>query len=160
VKLDSLLANGALSRRRDVSISHLSRFRREKYTRKELIMMRTIFRITIVCFLAVSLAQVALPQQVANVAGKWEVIIKMPDRTVTEQWTIQQENNKLTGMVKRDSGEVPMTGEVSTLEFRASVMDGDMQYKVLATIDTDSHTMDGAVRMGKNEYLWSAKRPK
>jgi hypothetical protein len=123
-------------------------------------MKRTVIRLAIMCLCAVWFAQVATTQQVADVAGKWEVTIKMPDHIVTEQWTIQQDNSKLTGMVKRDTGEVPMTGEVSTLEFRADVKDGDKQYKVLASIDNDSHTMDGAVRMGKNEYLWSAKRPK
>ena len=123
-------------------------------------MNRIAVRLAIISLFVVSLAQVALTQQAADVAGKWDVTIKMPDRTVTEQWTIQQSNGKLTGMVKRDTGEVPMTGEVTPLEFRADVKDGDKQYKVLATIDNDAHTMDGAVRMGKNEYLWSAKRPK
>jgi hypothetical protein len=123
-------------------------------------MKRIAIRLAILSVFAVSLAHIAATQQAADVAGKWVITIKMPDRNVTEEWTIKQENSKLTGMVKRDSGEVPMTGEVSTLEFRANVMDGDKQYKVLATIDTDSHTMDGAVRMGSNEYLWSAKRPK
>jgi hypothetical protein len=118
----------------------------------------TAFRLAILCFVAMSFAQFASSQQAANVAGKWDVTVRMPDRTVNEQWTIQQENAKITGTVKGEAGEQPMKGEISEVNFRADVGTGEKQYKVLATIDND--TMDGAVRMGKNEYLWSAKRSK
>jgi hypothetical protein len=121
-------------------------------------MKKTAIHLAFLCFIAVSYAQVAATQQVAKIAGKWDVTVKMPDKVVSEQWNIQQDSGKITGTVKRAGGELPLTGEVTATSFRADVKDGDMQYKVLAAVDND--TMDETVRMGKNEYLWSAKRVK
>ena len=38
------------------------------------------------------------------------------------------------------------------------VTDGDMKYQVVGTVADDNGAMDGTIRMGKHEYLLSAKR--
>ena len=122
-------------------------------------------RIAILCFFVLSLAQVASSQKLANIAGKWDVTIRMraPSRLVNEQWTIQQKGQEFTGMVKATSGEHPLTFEVNDVRMRAMFKVGDMYHKVIATVDGD--VMDGSLTIEapsgqKDEYIWSAKRNK
>lgn len=127
-------------------------------------MKTSAIRVAILCFLAVAFAQLASSQaKPANVAGKWDVTVTMPGQSVSEQWTVQQTGNKLTGMVKTPDGEMPMTGEINGVNFRGYLKNGDKDVKVVATVSGD--TIDGAVTIGNHgskdekEYLWSAKRP-
>ena len=75
-----------------------------------------------------------------------------------EKWSFQQEGGKVTGTAKGDRGELAVTGTFESAFLRVDEKDGDMLYKVRATYDSDS--LDGSITMGKNEYLWSAKRVK
>jgi hypothetical protein len=97
-------------------------------------------------------------QKAAGVAGKWDVTIRMPDRSVSEQWTIQQKGNGITATAKGER-ELPVAGSIDGAFLRVTVTDGNQQYRVRATVDGDA--MDGSVTYGKGkEYLWSAKRSK
>ena len=111
-----------------------------------------------VLFLVAVLAvQQASAQKIANVAGTWVAVTKMPDRNINEQWTIQQSGDKLTGTVKSDHGELSFTGTIDDVGFfRVDIKDGDMLYKVRATLDNDS--LDGSITMGNKEHIWSAKK--
>src|SRR6516165_2392261 len=42
-----------------------------------------------------------------NVAGTWNVTVRMPGGAVKEQWTIQQKGTAVTGTAKGDHGELP-----------------------------------------------------
>ena len=122
-------------------------------------MRRTAIHIAILCFFIVSFAQLASAQQVANVAGKWDVTIRMPDKTVSEQWTILVDRaGNVTATVKGTSGELKVKGEVNAVFLRVDYKVGDLDHKVRATVD--GNEMDGSVTMGKKEYVWSAKRSK
>ena len=122
-------------------------------------------RIAFLCFLVLSLVQVASSQKLANIAGKWDVTIRWrnPSRLVKEQWTIQQKGTDFTGMVKTDAGEHPLTFEVNDVRMRAMFEVGEMYHKVIATLDGDD--LDGSLTIEapsgqKDEYIWSAKRNK
>ena len=122
-------------------------------------MKRTAMLLAVLCSFAVTLAEITSAQKLANVAGRWEVTIRMPDGAVTEQWSIRQSGGKITGTAKGTRGELPVTGTVEGAFLRVEVKDGDMQYKVRATVDNDA--MDGSITLGRSrEYLWFAKRPK
>jgi hypothetical protein len=93
----------------------------------------------------------------ANVAGKWNVTIRMPGRGVNEEWTIQQKGTAVTGTAKGEHGELPVSGTIEGAFFRVTVKDGDKQYKVRATVDGSE--MDGSITFGIGDArLWFAKR--
>jgi len=122
-------------------------------------MKRTAINFAILCFFVVSVAQAASAQQVAKIAGKWDVTIRMPDHNVSEQWTMQQDRSgNVTATVKGSGGEQKVTGEVNNVLLRFDYKVGDADYKIRATVDGD--TMDGSVTIGKKEYIWSAKKSK
>ena len=95
----------------------------------------------------------------ANVAGKWNVTVRMPAGPVTEEWTIQQKGTTVTGTAKGQHGAMPVMGTVEGEFFRVSVKDGAKEVKIRATVDGDS--MDGSVTLGVGDsHLWFAKRAK
>lgn len=113
-------------------------------------------RAVIVLLLTAVFALAAPP---ANVAGKWNVTIRMPGGPVTEEWTIQQNGAMVTGTAKGQHGELPVSGAVEGAFFRVSVKDGDKQIKVRATVDGPA--MDGSATFGLGDSrLWFAKRAK
>jgi hypothetical protein len=108
------------------------------------------------CILAVALAVSA--QGTQQITGTWDVTINNPERMINEQWIVQQDGEKLTGKVKNVRGELPLEGTLEGTTLRVQVTNGDMQYVIHATVTGDS--MDGTIKMGKNEFLWRAKRAK
>jgi hypothetical protein len=126
---------------------------------EEIRMMRIAIRLGILCCVLTLLAQFAFSQQIANVTGKWNVTIRMPDKNVTEQWTITQDKSgNVAATIKTPGGEQKVTGEVNNVLLRFDYKIGEMEHKIRATVDKDE--MDGSVTMGKKEYVWSAKRAK
>jgi len=124
-------------------------------------MKRTPILLTVVCFLVVALAQIALAQAVkpVNVTGSWDVTTRLPTGNVNEKWTIRQDGEKITGTVKGPQGEAPVEGAmVDKIFFRVSVKATDAEHLIRATAEKDS--MDGSITIGRAEYLWSAKRSK
>jgi hypothetical protein len=122
-------------------------------------MKTTAVVLSFVCLCTLTWQRVASAQRPAGVAGKWDVTIRMPDRTVNEQWTIQQAAKAITATAKGERGELPVSGSIDGAFLRVTVKDGDKQYKVRATVDGDA--MDGSITFEKSkEYLWQAKRSK
>jgi hypothetical protein len=122
-------------------------------------MHRAVVVLSLACAFALTFSPIgAIAASGAAVAGKWDVTIRMPDRTVNEQWTIQQKGNVITATAKGER-ELPVAGSVDATFLRVTVTDGTQQYKVRATVDGDA--MDGSITYGKGkEYLWHAKRAK
>ena len=116
--------------------------------------MKTTLVLALMWVVAVTLQVSA--QKAVGVAGKWDVTIRMPDRSVSEQWTIQQKGSAITATAKGER-ELAVAGSIDGAFFRVTVTDGSQQYRVRATVDGDA--MDGSITYGKGkEYLWSAKR--
>jgi len=95
----------------------------------------------------------------ANMVGSWNVTIHSTiEGILTEQWTLTQDGAKITGGVKSKSGEATLEGSLNGAIFLGAITDGDKKYAVRGTaVDND---FDGTIRMGKNEFLLSAKRSK
>jgi hypothetical protein len=119
-------------------------------------------RITVIVLLltssfAVSSKLVAADGKPADVAGNWDVTIRMPVGPVSEHWTIRQKGTVVTATAKTGHGELPVSGTIEGAFFRVTVKDGDKQYKVRATVD--GADMDGSITLGVGDsHLWFAKR--
>ena len=50
-----------------------------------------------------------MEQQTANVTGKWDVTIRMPDKNVTEQWTITQDKSGNVAATIKTAGGATVT---------------------------------------------------
>jgi hypothetical protein len=96
---------------------------------------------------------------IANMVGSWNVTIHSTvEGILSEQWTVTQDGAKITGGVKTKDGNATLEGSLSGAIFLGDVTDGDKKYTVRGTaVDND---FDGTIRMGKNEFLLSAKRSK
>jgi hypothetical protein len=131
-------------------------------------MKRTAILLTVLCFFAVTFAHLAVAQQKSgpvekafNVAGNWDVTVRMPTGKVMEKWTIKQVGDKITATSKGpDGADMPVTGEIVTrIFFRVSQKASDTERLIRATIN-DNNSMDGSVTIGTAEHLWSATRSK
>jgi hypothetical protein len=120
--------------------------------------MRSLVIALSICFvLGAQLRRLGAEQKPTTVAGQWNVTIRMPGRTVSEQWIIRQKGAAVTGTTKTEHGEFPVSGTVEGAFFRVTVQDGRKQYKVRATVDGDA--MDGSITLGVGDArLWFAKR--
>jgi hypothetical protein len=96
---------------------------------------------------------------VANMVGIWNVTIHSTiEGILTEQWTVKQDGDKITGAVKSKNGDSTLEGSLSGAILLGAITDGDKKNVVRGTaVDND---FDGTIRMGKNEFLLSAKRSK
>jgi hypothetical protein len=120
-------------------------------------MKTTACVVSLACVFSLTFERMVSAQKAAaGIAGKWEVTIRMPDKSVSELWTIQQKGSAITATAKGER-ELPVAGSIDAAFLRVTVTDGTQQYKVRATID--GNAMDGSITYGKGkEYLWHAKR--
>jgi hypothetical protein len=104
-------------------------------------------------------SDVAAAIPAANMVGSWNVTIHSTiEGILTEQWTVQQDGDKITGTVKSKNGDLTLEGSLSGAILLGAITDGDKKFVVRGTaVDND---FDGTIRMGKNEFLLSAKRSK
>jgi hypothetical protein len=128
-------------------------------------MIKIASHLTVVCLLALSFAPAAFAQKIeqqADFSGTWQVTVRMRGKTITEQWTLKQTGDKITGTIKGPNGELPVTGEVNLMVLRATYKVGDVPHRVGATLYENE--MDGSVvlenadRAKQQQFLWSAKR--
>jgi len=125
-------------------------------------MKRTAILLTVLCFFAATFARPASPQKekTFNVAGNWDVTVRLPSGHVAEKWTVKQAGDKITGTVKGPDGDQTVAGEIVTkIFFRVSEKSGDTVKLIRATIN-DNNSMDGSITIGTDEHLWSATRSK
>ena len=83
---------------------------------------------------------------------------KEPSGNITEQLTLQQNGNTVTGTLKNDKGETPVSGDITGSILHLEVTAGDQKYQIHATVEPDG--LDGTIRIGKAEYIWSAMKSK
>ena len=121
-------------------------------------MKTTAIVLSLACVLAAMFQCVVSTERSASVGGRWDVTVRMPDRSINEQWTIQQKGNAIVATAKGER-ELAVSGSIDGAFLRVTVTDGDKQYKVRATVD--GNEMDGSITYAPGkEYLWIAKRPK
>jgi hypothetical protein len=123
-------------------------------------MRRTFVLLATVCFVVLALARIT-PAQDAKVAGAWD--LSQPGRggeVATQTLTLEQDGTKLTGSVKGQRGDSPVTGTIMgnniTLSITRTTPNGDVKADYTGTVSGDS--MKGTVTMRGNAVDWSAKR--
>jgi hypothetical protein len=128
-------------------------------------MRKVANHLAVACLLTLCFAPAAFGQKVeqqADFSGTWQVTVRMRGKSITEQWTLKQTGDKITGTIKGPNGELPVTGEVNLLVLRATYKVGDVSHRVGATLYENE--MDGSVvveaedRAKQQQFLWSAKR--
>ncbi len=123
-------------------------------------MKRNCILIAALCFVFLSLAQVASAQD-AKVAGAWDLSAPGRDGSMTTQTlTIQQDGTKLTGTMKGQRGEAPVTGTIGGNNISFSVTrttpNGDVKIAYTGTVSGDA--MKGTLTVMGNNADWTAKR--
>jgi hypothetical protein len=123
-------------------------------------MKRNCISVAAICFVVLSLAQVARAQD-AQVAGAWDLSAPGRDGNVmTQTLTLQQDGTKLTGTLKGQRGDAPVTGTVSGSNISFSVTrstpNGDFKIDYTGTVSGDA--MKGTFTMRDNTVNWTAKR--
>jgi hypothetical protein len=99
--------------------------------------------------------------QSVNVNGDWDLTINSPQGTFNPKASLKQEGEKLTGALKGQRGELPVTGTVKdkeiTITWTTKFQDQDMVITLTGTIDGDS-IKGGADYGGLAQGDWTAKR--
>ena len=123
-------------------------------------MKRKSILVAALCFVVLSLAQVASAQD-AKVAGAWDLSAPGRDGNVmTQTLTLQQDGTKLTGTMKGQRGDAPVTGTISGNNISFSVTrttpNGDLKIDYTGTVSGDA--MKGTLSVMGNTANWTAKR--
>lgn len=123
-------------------------------------MKRNYILLASVCLLVFALVPLALAQD-AKVDGSWD--LSAPGRggnMTTQTLTLQQDGTKLTGSLKSQRGENPITGTImgNNIAFSVSINtpNGDMKIEYTGTVTGDS--MKGTRTVNGNSADWTAKR--
>jgi len=127
-------------------------------------MKKNYLLLAALCCLVLSLAHVASAQDSsanANVAGSWQLSMPGRDGNVrNENLTLSQDGGKLTGTIKGQRGDEPVTGTVSgnNVDFTVAIStpNGNFNLEFKGTADGDS--MKGTMSVMGNTVNWTAKR--
>lgn len=97
----------------------------------------------------------------SSVAGEWDGALNTPGGARPFKLIFQVNGEKLTGTVKRTSGDVPLTGtikgDIITFEYTVNYNDNALTLSFSGKVTGDN--MSGTVSFGGNaEDTWSAKR--
>lgn len=99
--------------------------------------------------------------QTASVAGEWEGTFNTPGGARPFKVVFNVEGEKLTGTVKRQNGDVPLTGTIKgeDISFSYTISYGENALTLFFTGKVSGDTMGGNVSFGGNaDDSWSAKR--
>jgi hypothetical protein len=123
-------------------------------------MKRNSILFAALCFLFLSLTHVASAQD-AKVAGPWDLSAPGRDGNVmTQTLVLQQDGTKLTGSMKGQRGEAPVTGTINGNDINFSVTrstpNGEMKLEYKGTVSGDA--MKGTLAVMGNSVDWTAKR--
>ena len=124
-------------------------------------MMKAAKICAVVCALALAFAATGYAQG-AKVAGKWELTSEGRQGPMTRNMTIEQDGEKIKGVISGQRGDQEFTGMVKgkdisfTVKFQTPNGERTVEYK--GTVDGDS--MKGTVEMGQATREWTAKRAK
>ena len=107
------------------------------------------------------LGMVAQAQQMANVAGTWEMTAPGRNGPQVSTLTIEQKGADLTGSLKGAQGDpAPLTGTVAgnavTFSVKVQGRGGEQVREYKGTLEGGA--LKGKVTMGQNEVEWSAKK--
>ena len=101
--------------------------------------------------------------QTSSIAGEWDAEMTTPGGVRSFKIVFQVEGEKLTGTVKRASGDVPLTGTIrgDTVRFSYAVLYNDNALELTMVAVVSGDTMKGTVDFaGAGQDQFSARRAK
>lgn len=116
-------------------------------------------------FLALTLAGSlsAVPAAAQSIAGEWDAAMNTPGGVRNFKIVFQADSGKLTGTVKRASGDVPLEGTIKGNAVRFSYTIDYNGNPLLLTVNAtlDGDVLKGTIDLGGNaEEEFSARRVK
>lgn len=108
-----------------------------------------------------SFAALTTPIAAQSVAGEWDASYNTPGGVRTFKIVFQVEGERLTGTVKRPTGEVPLAGTIKgdTVSFSYTIVYNDNPLVLTVTAKLSGHSMTGMVDFGGGaQEEFSAKR--
>lgn len=111
--------------------------------------------------LAAAAFLLAAPAGAQTIAGEWDASMETPGGTRTARLVLVVEGQKVTGTLKRETGEVPVAGTIvaDTLRFAYTIQynNSSLEMHVLALVAGDA--IRGAVSFGEGGTMpWWAER--
>ncbi|HUK91488.1 MAG TPA: hypothetical protein VLZ81_13885 [Blastocatellia bacterium] len=109
------------------------------------------------------IAPVAGARSDADVSGQWDLTVNSPQRTTNPTLTLKADGGKLTGTLKGQRGEIPVTGTITgadiKLIYSVKFQDNDLTITLTGKVTGDSMKGDadfGGLAQGD----WSGVRHK
>jgi hypothetical protein len=125
-------------------------------------MKRKAAALAAVALFVLALGVIAGAQGKTDVSGAWKLTQPGRNGDVTNDVTLTQSGGMLTGTLKTQQGESPITGSVDgnniTMTVKRTTPNGEQTNEYKGTIDGD--TMKGSVTMGQRTVDWTAARNK
>lgn len=120
------------------------------------VIIPTVFAIGLILLGAGSMAA-----QSSSVAGEWDATMNTPGGSRPFKLVFKVDGEKLTGTVKRPTGEIPLQGTIKgndiSFSYTITYNGHDLELSLTGTVSGD--TMGGNVSFGGNgDDEWSAKR--
>jgi hypothetical protein len=118
--------------------------------------------ILIASLFAMLLAMATAAVAQSKIDGNWEMSMQgRQGNTTTSTLTIKTDGNKLSGSIKRQRGETPISdgtvdGNKISFTVTRQTPNGEMKQAYSGTVDGDN--IKGTVQMGENSRDWTAKR--
>jgi hypothetical protein len=100
--------------------------------------------------------------QSVSVAGEWAGEFSTPGGVRPFSFKLEVEGEKLTGTVKRPSGDVHLTGTLKgdRIEFSYTISYGGNDLTLDFSGEVEGDSMSGIVVIGNTEDAWQARRVK
>lgn len=125
-------------------------------------MMTRVLKITFLLIGLFLVGSVQAKAQSSSIAGEWDASMNTPGGVRTYKVIFKQEGEKLTGMVKRPGGDVPLEGTIKgkDVQFTYTVQynENNLTIGIVGKIEGD--TITGTVSFGESGQQdgWSAKK--
>ena len=98
--------------------------------------------------------------QAASVTGEWEGSFNTPGGPRPLSFVLEADGEKLTGTVKRSTGDLPLTGTIKgdKIEFSYTINYGGNDLALSFSGKVEGDSMGGIVLIGNTEDAWQARR--
>lgn len=117
--------------------------------------------ILIASLFAMLLAMATAAVAQSKVDGNWEMSMQGRQGPQTSTLTIKTDGNKLSGSIKGQRGETPIsdgTVDGNKISFTVTRQTPNGEFKQTYTGTVDGDNIKGTVQMGENSRDWTAKR--
>jgi hypothetical protein len=123
--------------------------------------MKAIIKVLGIAVAIAAFCSLGIAQAKPDPSGTWDLTIESPQGTRTTTAVLKADGEKISGVMKRQQGEIPITGTVKgneiTLVYSIKFQDQDLKITLSGTADKDS--MKGNADFGGfAQGTWSAKR--